>query len=162
MSRFTDNNGREWKLSIDVYTVEQVHKETGVSIHTLLDDKFESLGAVVDNTPVLAHVCYVLADANDAGVSHKAFAKAIKGDSIEGMKRAFLEELAFFFPDERRRQAIRKILAVVERALEKGLQQATKDLESKTTEELADAVLTSLSLPTSTNLPAISESTPAP
>jgi hypothetical protein len=111
MSKFTDSAGREWTLDINLDSVETVKSELqGLSLYELLNDHARPLGELIANLPLLAHVCYILADVAASGVDQRSFAKALKGDTLNAMLNAFLEELTDFFHEPAQRAAMQEFL----------------------------------------------------
>lgn len=159
MSQFTDAKGKAWTLDINVDSLDEVYKQTNVSLALLFDDNAKPMAELLGNLPVLANVCYILADAQTAGVSQRDFAKAIKGDVIEAMTTAFLRELTLFFPDARRRAAIEKMMSIWKSMETTAMGRAEVELAKIDPQQLADAALTKMLLTTSTNLPDMSEFT---
>lgn len=148
MPSFKDNEGREWSVSIDLFSVGEVHRDTGVSIYTLMDDEMKGLAELCDNANkhVLANVVYLLCKekADERNLTARDFAKALKGDPIEAMEFAFCEALADFFPDARRRDAIHKMIAAGKRMRDKLLERlpaATKEIEDLNTDQLIDSFI---------------------
>ena len=144
MSTFIDNQGRKHSLDINIESTELVHKATGVSIYLLLDDKMRPLGELVSNLPVLAHVCYILANAEGQGISQRDFALALKGDVIQAMLEAFLEELTAFFPDSRRRAAIAEFVRAIKMVETKAMAMLEKETQALDLERLTDQCLTKI------------------
>lgn len=144
MSSFKDNTGREWTIDINVDSIDRVHKATGVSIHLLLDDKCKAFGELVANMPAFAHVCYILCDAEEAGVDQRVFAKGLKGDPFNLMVDAFLEELTLFFPDPRRREAVGKIIQSLRSLNNQMMTKLTTEMETFDPEKVATDVLTKM------------------
>jgi hypothetical protein len=166
---FKDTEGREWQLSIDLFVVGDVHKETGVSIYTLMDDQAQGLRELCSpvNRHVLANVVYLICkeQADKRGVSPRDFARALKGDPIDAMEEAFVEALADFFPDARRRAAIRQMLEAgrkIRDSLLARLPEETARLAAIDTDQVVASVISTTSSTASTgNSSASSASTPA-
>jgi len=137
VSTFKDKNDKEWTLDINIDAVERVHALTGVSLYELANDKARPLGRLIEDLPRFAHVCYVLAGAEEQGVSKRDLATAIKGQWLEAMTDAFLDELILFFPTAKSR-ALRTIVELSRSMLKK----ATGELETINIEQLSEAAVT--------------------
>lgn len=144
MTTFNDAHGRQWTLTLDLDTVERIQTETNVSIYLLLHDECKPLAELLENLPVVAHVCYIACDAHAHGVERKAFCKSLKGDACEAMVDAFLEELKLFFPDPRRREAVGKLIAAVHRFRDKALTELAQEMSQIDPEKIAESVLTQM------------------
>lgn len=158
MSTFTDREGRTWTLDLNVDAVDQVQRQTGLSLFTVFDNEAQELVALLQNPPLLAHVCYVLAGAEEQGIDQRSFARAIKGDCFSAMAAAFLEELESFFPDARRREAIgvlRKAWLATEEKLLTTLSNETREIDP---DDVAERVLTQMLSTRSGRSPATSGS----
>lgn len=160
-SQFADLSGRVWTLNIDLDSIEQVRSETNVSIYELLNDECRPLAELLNNMPVVAHVGYVLADAEAAGVDRKSFVKSLKGDPFSHLVDAFLQELADFFPDSRRRAAIAKLTTAWKSLENQALDRLATALEKIDPHEVARTVLTKMLSTKSGASSATSESTPS-
>jgi len=163
---FKDNEGREWEVSIDLFGVGEVHRETGVSIYTLMDDKMKGLAELCsnENKHILAHVVYLLCkeQAEKRNVSPRDFAKALKGDPIEAMELAFCEALADFFPDARRREAVKKVVEAGKAIKEKLLREAQSEMTEVDMDRVVDTVIAMMkSTASAGSSSASSELTPA-
>ena len=158
---FIAADGKEWTFDIHVDSIEHVHAETNVSIYKLLDDKCKPLGELIDNMPVFAHVGYILVGASAAGVDRLTFAKSLKGDAFARMANAFLEELALFFPDARRRAAISKIAQTWKSFETQATEKANAALAKLDPDEVAKTILTKLLSTTSGDSPARQGFSPA-
>ena len=144
MSTFKDREGREWTLDINLDSVEQVRKETNVSIYELTNDRCKPLAELMSVPPILANVCYILVGAKEAGVDQRTFATSIKGPEFEAMTEAFQEELMLFFQGPRQ-EALRTVWAGAKAAQRK----STEKIKLLDPEKLADHLLTQIGSTTS-------------
>jgi hypothetical protein len=124
MHTFADNLGRTWYVAVNVTTIRRVRGALDIDLYQLVDDGMHELGKLVADPVRLADVLYVLCkeDADGKQVSDEDFGRALGGDAITSAAEAFVEELIDFFPDERSRSALRRVIAA-------GRQVRTKLLE---------------------------------
>lgn len=160
-NQFADRSGHIWTIDINVDAIEQVHRETNVSLYTLIDDKLKRLAELLDNLPAFAHVCYLLVGAEAAKVDRPTFARTIKGDVVDAMVNAFLEELKDFFPDARRRAAIGKLVQSIQKFQNLAMDQVTDNLAKIDPDQIARSVLTQIMSKPSGVSPAAPDSSPA-
>jgi hypothetical protein len=141
MPSFVDAAGRTWTLDVNFQSCEDVFRETGVSLVKLFDDRAKPLASLLETTAVFGHVCYILAEAEAAGVSKRDFAKAIKGDPIDTLTRAFLEAVTDFFPDARRRAALGKLTESWQKLSEKTAELVATEFAKVDPEKVSQGVL---------------------
>ncbi|HEX5442603.1 MAG TPA: hypothetical protein VFW87_02185, partial [Pirellulales bacterium] len=92
-----------------------------------------------------ADVLYVLCkeDADAKQVSDEDFGRALGGDAIQAAAEALVEELIDFFPDERSRQALRKVVGAGREVRAKLLDHAETMLEELNPDVCAKEWITS-------------------
>ena len=166
---FTDAKGRRWAVDVSVTAVKRVKKLTGVNLYALVDDGFKPLEALLGDPCQLVDVAYALVkdEADAAGVTDEQFGAGLGGDSIGALADAFVEALVDFFPDARRRQALRDVIAkgkkVADLVDRRAAREIAAGLDGIDPEKLADELYAGLTSRTSsTPAPAASGSTPAP
>lgn len=144
MKTFTDNEGRDWQVAVNVDTIRRVRSSLDVNLMGAVQgDLLEELSA---DPVMLCNVLYVVCEhqAEDRQVSDADFGRAMAGDAIENATVALLEELVDFFPQRKRRvlaRALAKLQAVEERAIE----YAEARLDSPELDRRIDAELKRLS-----------------
>lgn len=113
MATFRDTSGRAWVVGVTVGAIKRVRAELQVDLYKLADDGFKGLAELLGDPCRLVDVVYVLCkDQADAHkVSDEAFGGALGGDALGALADAFVEALIDFFPDARRREALRKVVA---------------------------------------------------
>ena len=104
MHTFLDTEGRTWKININVAAISEVRAALDIDLLKVIEKDGELIERLVDDLPLLCQVIFVLCDAQakEDKVSPEDFARAMGGDSLENAMKAFLEELADFFPSQRR------------------------------------------------------------
>jgi len=112
MHTFKDNADHLWSVSINVAAIKRVRGLLNLDLLKLLDGGFEKLGDLVGNPIDLVDLLYCLCveEAGVHGVTDEGFGRAMAGDALQAAADAFLAEYADFFPDARRRAAIRKVI----------------------------------------------------
>lgn len=157
MSKFTDAAGHEWTLDINLDSVETVKEKcSGLSLYELLNDKCEPLADLLSNRSLLAQVCWILAGGDGNLDAQRAFCRALKGDALQAMEDAFLEELGSFSPPAQR-AALEQFLRTAKAVHRKGLEELTKQL--KKIEDDPATALTQMLSSQSGSLPDTSDST---
>ncbi len=159
MHTFADNLGRTWYVAVNVATIRRVRAALGVDLYQLVDDGMQELGKLVSDPVRLADVLYVLCkeDADTKNISDEDFGRALGGDAITSAAEALVEELVDFFPDERSRAALRRVIAAGRQVRTKLLDHAETMLDELDPDSCASALISSW-----TSSRASSASTPAP
>lgn len=110
MSKFTDNKGLEWTITVNVNTLKRVKSALSVD---LLDVAGGPLLQQIFSDPILlCDVIYVVCQpqADENKITDEQFGERLGGDSIEHATAALLEGLTDFFP-RKRRQVLKKAIA---------------------------------------------------
>jgi hypothetical protein len=117
MKTFKDNEGREWLVSVDVAAIKRCRE--------LLEEDLLDVQQVLERLMIdpilLCDVVFVVCkpQADERGISDEQFARAMGGEAIARAKRALVEDLVDFFPDQADRENLRA-------AVEKYNQMATR------------------------------------
>jgi len=158
MATFTDADGRQWVIDIDVNALRQVQKRLDLKLMDVLGG--ETLDRLADDPVLLVDVLYVLCEAQAAreGVTDEAFGRGLRGDALDAAVVAFLEALTDFCPS-RKRTLLRRLIAKGREAEDRLLTRAETMLASGKIDRLLDA---SRSPTPSTASPDSSASTPDP
>lgn len=141
MATFTDKKGREWLISLDGPTVQEVRSETcdiatckhrplsqagcgGVDLADLTGKTFELLD---QDMCLLVNVLWLLCrdQAVSKGVSETDFGRGLAGDSIAEATKALVKACCDFLPPTKRQYLERteaKRVRMAELALERGIQ----------------------------------------
>jgi hypothetical protein len=158
MHTFRDTMHRIWTININVSAIKKTRALIGVDLLALVDGGFEGLNKLMQDPITLVDTLYCLCkdEADAQKITDEDFGRAMAGDVIEHAADAFLEELTDFFPDARRRAAIRDVM-------EKGRQlrdRVMDHLEAEIRKVDMDAEAEKL-IGKSGNSPASSDLTPA-
>jgi hypothetical protein len=145
MHTFADNLGRTWYVAVNVATIRRVRAVLDVDLYQLVDDGMQALGQLVADPVRLADVLYVLCkdDADAKNISDEDFGRALAGDAITSAAEALVEELVDFFPDERSRAALRRVIAAGRQVRTKLLEHAETMLKELNPDDCASALINS-------------------
>jgi hypothetical protein len=157
MIKFKDAEGRVWTLAISVATVKRCRALAGVDIPGLFDDDCKGLQSLTNDPCAFCDVLLVLlADQFQSPAVEDGFLNAMYGEALEGAMDAFLAELCDFFPEARKRQALRKVLAKSRALRDTLMDQADLTLDRVDIAETARSLMSSSGAPR-----ASSDATPA-
>jgi len=158
MATFTDADGREWVIDIDVNALRRVKKRLDLKLMDVIGG--ETLDRLADDPVLLVDMLYVLCEeqAQRDGVSDAEFGRAMRGDALDAAVSAFLEALADFCPS-RKGTILRRLIATGKGAEDRILATAEEMLTSGEVDRLLSG---SLSPTPSPDSPDSSASTPAP
>ncbi len=141
MRRFTDNQGREWPITVNVAAVKRVRTLAGVDLLGLLDPQQQVAEKLADPVTLCDVLFAVVAPEADArGVTSAAFGEAMAGDAIDSATHALMEEVVDFFPNAQRRELGHKVLKAADLYAKMQTDAALKDLADKTPEAIAGAL----------------------
>ena len=140
MKTFNDNAGRNWMLSVNVGAIKRVRSLLSVDLMQVIEGKL--LEQLINDPVLLCDIIYVVCktEADAQSVSDEDFGKAMAGDAIEHATTALLEELAEFFPLEKRR-LLQKALNKLKTLETKALEMANLRLDSPELEAEMEAAL---------------------
>jgi len=156
MKTFTDNQGRNWSIVVNVSTVKRVRSMLKIDLLSILVDEGKLIEQLNTDDVLLCDIIYALVkpDADARQISDEDFGAAMAGDAIGAATAAFLDELADFFPEPKRR-LLKRLLATLRSEQEKAADKIEAGLS---------AIITApLLIPgdSSGNSPALSASIPA-
>jgi len=159
-NRFTDRNGREWKLEANFASYGRVRDATGVKLYDIATENRESLVQLADAL-TLGQVLWAMVEpqAEAKGVTPEDFAESFDGEIVDAAYHALLEVMIFFCHPRQR-----KVLEIAVRKLREVEQMADKKVDSEM-EGLEQEIDRAIGLWTSgllaTSLPGSSASTRA-
>lgn len=110
MHSFTDNGGRKWTFTVNMWTVRQVKRETSWDLANILEDVGAKDDSKIvrlfrDKSELFSVWCCLLAgQMEERGVSPEDLGGSLAGESIADANDAFVQALADFFPDRQSRQ----------------------------------------------------------
>ena len=120
MKTFTDNQGRNWSIVVNVSTVKRVRSMLKIDLLSILVDEGKLIEQLNTDDVLLCDIIYALVkpDADARQISDEDFGAAMAGDAIGAATAAFLDELADFFPEPKRR-LLKRLLATLRSEQEK-------------------------------------------
>ena len=164
MRTFTDAEGRDWLVTINVATVKRVRAACDVDLMAVVEEQCKLLAQFVDDPVLFGDVLYVVcqAQANERGVTPEQFGEMLANDLLQKATDAFLEALVDFFPQETKRTALRRLLEKIHRFQKTALKLAIEQLENPELDKrIDDAIAKAMkSGKPLTSAPASSDSTP--
>jgi len=119
MSKFKDNKGREWNLSLTVGLAKDIKEKLGVDLVNINNEIIEKMCV---NPYLHVEVLWMFCKGQN-DISAEEFGYSLGGDSIDDATAAMIEAIVDFFPRSRRGAA--KIMV-----------QRMKEMTSNQTEEL--------------------------
>jgi hypothetical protein len=156
MKSFRDTKGRDWTIDVNVASARRV--KAAVHVDIIGDGKvFAQLSADVE---AFVNVLYVLckAQADADGITDEQFGEGLAGDALEAATTALLEEIADFFPKDRR-AVLRQVVTKMDEVQGRVAVAASAKLETLGPE--IDAAIAAVFGASSTDSPAPVTSTPA-
>lgn len=120
METFKDAVGRTWTIAVSVNTVKRVRATLDINLMEAATG--DLLSQLATDPVLLCDVLYVVCqeEADAKKVTDEDFGRAMAGDVIDNATKAFLEELANFFPPSQR-TLLRGALGKYRKLEEKGL-----------------------------------------
>lgn len=170
MAKFTDEQGHEWHLRLNVGLIERARHSLEIDLADMSSQTFFKLA---DDPVAMVGVLWLLveSEAKERGVSPESFGEALVGDAIDAATEALLEAIGDFFP-RRKRELFHKMteagnasLAEADRLAEESLadpetrQRIARAMKADRDRALDEALSRWES---ATSSPGSSESTPGP
>ena len=140
MPKFTDADGREWRVDVTLEEIKQVRADLEID---LLDVGSKELFARLVNDPVLiVDVLYVVLrkEADARSLDAVGFARGLRGDAVDDASRALLEALVAFFP-KRRRAVLQAAVTKTNNWMEATANHAVTVIESEKMDRLLTATM---------------------
>jgi hypothetical protein len=152
MHKFTDTQGRDWNVCVNVGTIRRAKAATGIDLLTLMDIPEEPkegeerkptlLESLADDyeklVALLASLCAV--QMKERNIDEDAFVEAFNGDTLESATNALVEEVIDFFPQPRR-DYLRAIKAATDKAAAKTAESMEKAVKEGLFEKAVDEAL---------------------
>ena len=171
MSTWKDNQGRSWKLAINVNTIKRVRERAGVNLLDVFDGQL--LNRLSEDPELLVNTLYVVCQpqAEQQAISEEAFAELLVGDAIEEAATALVQGLIDFFPKDRR-EVLGRLWKATGKAQAEAIKLVSGKLDDRQIEATIQAAMRQASeqidrelqtfIAASGNSPVSSESTPVP
>jgi len=170
MNTFKDNQGKEWSLALDAFSIKQCRQDAGVDLVDIEDGRiFDKLADPVSMVDALWVLCRKQAAAATPAIDQEQFAARLTGDAYQAAADAIAGAIADFFPN-RRRELLRALInkadklraAGMETVLQKindpGLDQRLADQLNRNIDGALNRLIPSDS---ASNTPALSGSRPS-
>lgn len=144
MSKFTDTEGRDWLVAINVQSGKEVREKcNGLDLFDVGAKAGDTFLSLVTNPVILVDTLYVLCakQADERDVSDEDFGRAMAGDAIEGATEAFVEALVNFTPNLRDRQRIQVAWEKAKKHMDRIRNQLDARLEDPATDAAIEAQL---------------------
>ncbi|MFO0790052.1 MAG: hypothetical protein U0805_11405 [Pirellulales bacterium] len=140
-SKFKDNAGREWDLSVHALTCMAVKTETGIRIERLFADKCKLFNELAEDASLFSTVlwCMVSEDAAKLGVTKDQFLASLAGDAMYESGIALGRAVADFHRADQR-AAMNKWLDKAIEAQNASVANAAAAIESVTVDEIVTAM----------------------
>lgn len=114
MRLFQDNLGREWKIELNITTLNILDER----VKAYIDKDFDiyDAGSVMEKMKNLRFAANLLFlsckdSADDRGISDEDFGRALAGESMRNVMDAFVEEYINFFPDPTVQETLRTVVS---------------------------------------------------
>jgi len=145
MKKFTDLEGREWRVSLNGWTLQQVMENTNVLLTKIVEDNCKILAAIHEDPLLLVSILWWMVEdqAEEEGVCQKDFAMALAGDVIFNAKHCLLEEITDFFDDPATRRNVRTMLEKTQNIAKLIQQESATTLEAINPESMANTFISS-------------------
>ena len=153
MQTFTDNTDDSWSVGVTYLDVRRVERDCGFVLTAMFDDNMAGLAKLSDDYGLLVAVthCLCAEQAESRGLDADGFAKRMGGDTLESALKSVVEATIDFFPDPRRREALRELVKRIGRASDKmietmtpeALAQMDRAIDAMTLEQLSSGLSSS-------------------
>lgn len=136
MQKFKDSSGREWCITVDVRAIARVRDLCQVDLAKLFDDDFRLMQALFEDPVKLADVVWVLINTGD----RLEFDTGFTGDTLESAANALVEAVIDFFPNPKRRAALRETLRKAWDAVNQQTEEVLKKVHELDSTQLLSAM----------------------
>jgi hypothetical protein len=109
MQVFKNLDGVEYKINVNVLSLETVKSSCGIDLATLFTEGSTLLADLFENPSTLCSVLWVLCGTPDGDKA--AFLRSMGGDSLEQAASALVEEVISFIPNQRKQEMCRAAIA---------------------------------------------------
>lgn len=146
MQSFKDNQGREWKLSINGLSLDQVEQRLGVSFSSDPKDEQGPILKIATDSMFAFKVAFLLCEdqTKARGIEPSDFADALVGDALDSARRAILDGLIAFPSSPEHREAIARVVKAVQDTERAIIRQAMAGLDGFDAEATAEQAIAAL------------------
>jgi hypothetical protein len=154
MHHFKDTANDSWAVAVSYGDVLKVQRDCdGFHLPSMFSDDLAGLARLSEDSGLTVAVAFCLCErqADERNIDAGAFAYRMGGDTLDQAATAIVQATIDFFPDERRREALRELVAKVRKTSSKmleslapaGLAKLDEAIEAITNEQLATLSMTS-------------------
>jgi len=143
---FTDNEGRDWILRVNPFTLGEIEERLGVSFSAAPEDQEGPAIRIATDYLFCFRVIWVLVEkqAKERGLGSEDLGDALVGEVMGKAQAALCQALADFQPDPNRRAAMGKMFSVIQQAEQAAVAKGVAvldqlDIDKIVTEALSDA-----------------------
>ena len=170
MANFSDKDGRNWQVNLNVPTIKQIKQILEID---LLDEKVhEVLQQIADDVVLAVDVLYLALkeQLDTAQISDEEFGKSLGGDCLNEAVGALVQALINFYPNPQKREFLKRLWEKSTKHMDKTNQEMLNMLEDERVEETIakrieeakeQGIQNAISGLSYTDSPGSSESTPA-
>jgi len=135
MANFSDNNGRNWVVTLNVHAMKTI-KQT-LDIDLLADEGPEILQRLSDDIELAVNVLYlaIKEQLDTASISDEQFGKSLGGDCLNEAVGALVQAMIDFFPNPQKREFLSKLWQKSTKHLERTNKEMLAMLEDERVEE---------------------------
>lgn len=152
MQTIKDQEGRPWRVSVNVVTIERVRADTGVD---LLEFGMDGPNDRVEDSiffrfradPVLlAKVLFSLCarEAKERGMVWEDFGEGFSGDSLNEGRKAVEDEIGNFTQDPKTREAMKKAIGDLQKVMDMGAARIAERMNDPRIDEAKENALRKL------------------
>lgn len=145
MQSYTDDQGQEWSVEINGWTLKRVRDNAGVLLTSLLEENGKLYADLHADSILLADVVWPVIEeqANERSITVKQFALSFKGDVVARARDAVVEATIDFFDSPEARSQARELIGKINQIAEEISGKAAEKLQAVNPQEVAQSFITS-------------------
>ena len=152
MPKFTDSQGREWTITVNVATTRRLKADHGFDFHSLMEDRFSKYIALMDdNDDFVSLLWHLLKPQAEAAKLDEAYFLEMAPEDLDKARAAWEEAFIFFIPNKQTRShlkdlssKVREVNEAVTAAVAKKQQDVERILLERLEKELSPEMLNRL------------------
>lgn len=145
MQTFKDNLGRVWGVALSIGAMRRIKDATKTDLANINEDSFQVVaGDSLRLCEILEHCTQRLdppGSAEVGGTSGVPLADALSGDALGAARQSFIDELIAFFPSERERAAIARVVSTMNAARDRAMTMVEAQIQSGELDRQLDAAM---------------------
>ena len=146
MANFTDSQGREWSINLNVGLASRLKKRFGIDFVAALYDVEKSLSVIGELYQQLDRFCEVVYILASVDIPLDEFMDAMEGNQIADAFEALDQTFTDFHPPGKR-ERIARTKAAMKAALENGQESMMGEINQKVEAEIKQAIRAAAGLP---------------